>query len=93
MVNNASFDGVYLSRKGYGRMRSVIFKPDPQPVVERLRYWIPTGTTLESRHDDPISENSWYARLTVNGACRLENLGYNGLKKHADASAMPIKVG
>jgi len=93
MVNNASFDGVYLNRKGYGMMRSVIFKPDPHPVVDRLRYWIAFGTTPESRHDNPVAENSWYARVTVNGACRLENLGYNGLKKHADACAMSIQAG
>ncbi|HVP20952.1 MAG TPA: alpha-L-arabinofuranosidase C-terminal domain-containing protein [Anaerolineaceae bacterium] len=93
LVNNASFDGVYLSRKGYGMMRSLIFKPDPHPLVDRLRYWIPTGTTLESRHDDPVAENSWYARVTVNGACRLENLGYNGVKKRANDCAMSIQAG
>jgi alpha-L-arabinofuranosidase len=93
LVNNASFDGVYLSRKGYGMMRSVIFKPDPHPVVDRLRYWNATGTTPESRHDDPVAENSWYVRVNVNGTCRLENLGYNGLKKHADVCAMFIQSG
>jgi alpha-L-arabinofuranosidase len=93
MVNNGSFDGMYLSRKGYGMMRSVIFKPDPHKVVDRLRYWIATGTTLESRHDDPVAENSWYARATVNGVCHLENLGYNGLKTQADACAMSIQTG
>ena len=92
LVNNASFDGMYLGRKGYGMMRSVIFKPEPHPVVDRLRFWIPTGATLESRHDDPVAENSWYARVTVNSACRLENLGYNGLKKHAGACAMSIQA-
>jgi alpha-N-arabinofuranosidase len=93
LVNNASFDGIYLSRKGYGMMRSVIFKPEPQKVVDRLRYWNAIGTTLESRHDDPVAENSWYARVTVNGACSLENLGYNGLKKHSGACAMSIQTG
>ncbi len=93
MVNNASFDGVYLDRKGYGMMRSVIFKPEPHAVVDRLRYWIPTGAKLESLQDDPAAENSWYARVTVNGPCRLENLGFNGVNKHPDACAMSIQVG
>lgn len=93
LVNNASFDGVYLNRKGYGMMRSIILKPDPQAVVDRLRYWNAIGTTFESRHDDPAAENSWYARVSVNGACSLENLGYNGLKKHAGACAMSIQAG
>jgi alpha-L-arabinofuranosidase len=93
LVNNASFDGVYLSRKGYGMMRSVIFKPDPHQVVDRLRYWIPIGIKLESCHDDPVAENSWYARVSVEGAGRLENLGYNGGKKHPKACAMSIQSG
>lgn len=93
IVNNASFDGLYLSRKGYGMMRSIMFKPEPHIVIDRLRYWKAAGTTLESRHDNPVAENSWYARVTVNGAGRLENLGYNGLKKHAGACAMSIQAG
>jgi len=92
MVNNASFDGVYLSRKGYGMMRSVIFKPDPKAVVDRTRYWIPIGTKLESRHDDPVVGNSWYVRLPVEKQCRIENLGYNGSKKHPKAYAISIKT-
>lgn len=93
LVNNASFDGVYLSRKGYGPMRSLILKPDPVPVVDRLRYWIASGATLESRHDDPVAENSWYARVGIQGAGRLENLGFNGLRKQARTCAMSILAG
>ena len=93
LVNNASFDGVYLSRKGYGMMRSVILKPDPRAVVDRLRYWIPTGVKLESCHDSPVAENSWYARVAVDGPGRLENLGYNGAKKHLKACGMSIQTG
>jgi alpha-N-arabinofuranosidase len=93
MVNNASFDGVYMSRKGYGMMRSIILKPDPIKVVDRLRFWIPVGIKLESCPDDPAAVNSWYARISVDGSGRLENLGYNGGKKHLDACAMSIQAG
>lgn len=95
MVNNASFDGVYLSRKGYGFWRSILFKVTPHEVIDRLRFWSIAGGTLGSRHDEPAAPNSWYARVRPAGAgpCRLENLGYNGGTRHAAAYAMAIRAG
>jgi len=93
LVNNSSFDGVYLSKKGYNSLISFLLKPDPQPVVDRLRYWTLSGGQLASRHDDPVTENSWYARVQVEGQARLENLGFNGGKRHVQACAMSIQAG
>jgi alpha-N-arabinofuranosidase len=93
MVNNASFDGIYLSRKGYGFFRSIIFKPDPHSVVDRLRYWKLSGGQMTSLHDNPVAENSWYARIQVSRQAHLENLGFNGGKGKAGSCAMSIKSG
>ena len=48
---------------------------------------------MESLHEDPAAENSWYARVHVDGQCRLENLGYNGGKRQRAACAMSILGG
>jgi alpha-L-arabinofuranosidase len=74
-------------------LRSMILKPEPRVVIDRLRYWIANGTKLESAHDDPVAKNSWYARVPVEGYCRLENLGYNGAKEQSQANAMSIQAG
>lgn len=93
LVSNASFDGVYLSRKGYGMMRSVFFKPDPRAVVDRLRFWRAKGLVLESLHDDPVAENSWYARVKAERPGQLENLGFNGVGSRRHECAMSIRQG
>jgi hypothetical protein len=93
MVNNASFDGVYVSRKGYGLMRSIFFKPDPVAVVDRLRFWITKGQSLESHGEDPVAENSWYARVKVEQNGQLENLGFNGVGRHRREGAMAVRQG
>jgi alpha-L-arabinofuranosidase len=93
MVNNFSFDGIYLNRKGYSDILAFIFKPEPRAVYDRLRYWNLFGGSMKSFHEDPVAENSWYAHIEVKGQCRLENFGYNGLKCHSDACAMSIRAG
>jgi alpha-L-arabinofuranosidase len=93
LVSNASFDGAYLSRKGYGMWRSIIFKPDPHTVVDRLRFWVAKGLALESHHEDPVAENSWYARVRVGQQGQLENLGFNGVGRHRHDCAMSIRQG
>jgi alpha-L-arabinofuranosidase len=95
-VNNGSFDGVYVSQKGrglLGLLRTFVFKPEQRAVHDRLRYWHFNGKALESCHEDPAAENSWYARLYVDGPCRLVNLGFNGLKHHPTACAISILAG
>ena len=92
MVNNFSFDGIYLNRKGYGQAAGFLFKAEPHAISDRLRYWNLSSGRLESCHEDPIAENSWYARVHADGQCCLENHGYNGTKKHAKACAMSIKA-
>lgn len=93
LVNNYSFDGIYLSRKRYGEFRAFLFKPDPQQAVDRLRYWHVDRGRLESRHDGAITPESWYARLSVDGCSRLENHGYNGRTADSRRCAMAISAG
>ncbi len=92
MVNNYSFDGVFLQKGGtWTAVKSFLFKSRLRPVYDRLRYWQLSGDgRLESLHDRPLSPNSHYARLTVQGACRLNNLGYNGGRDWKDRGAMGI---
>jgi alpha-L-arabinofuranosidase len=78
MVNNYSFDGVYLDRK------------KKQPVLDPLRFWHVSNGRMQSLSDDPLSANSRHARLTVMPGCTLENLGYNGSKANGGACAMSI---
>ena len=93
LVNNYSFDGIYLSRKRYGEFRAFLFKPDPKPAIDRLRYWHVDRGVLESRHDGAITPESWYARLSVDGHRPLENHGYNGGTADSNRCAMAIAVG
>lgn len=67
MVNNSSFDGIYLSGKKYPEPIAMRFKPEPHEVIDRLRYWDIRGGKLESMHEDPAAENSRYARIQVEG--------------------------
>ena len=94
MVVNNSFDAIYMGKKNFfvwamvlGVHGQINLKPD------RLRNWSISGGRLESLHEMPVSESSWYARVHANGKCRLENLGYNGFKKNAGACAMSIEEG
>lgn len=90
LVNNHSFDGVYYTTDPKAKRR---FSKENREVIDRLRYWQVTGGKISSRHDDPLAQNSWYARINVEGTCRLENLGYNGGRAHADQPAMSITSG
>ena len=81
MVNNFSFDGVYLDNASC------------RPVYDALRYWQHEGISLEAGKENPLSESSGYARIGCSGQGRLINLGYNGLKAHAREGAMFIKAG
>jgi len=90
MVNNYSFDGIYYTTDPKARRR---FSRKNREMVDRLRYWAISGGKIESNHDDPLAENSWYARINVEGSCRLENLGYTGGRAHASEPAMSILAG
>lgn len=94
LVANNSFDAVYMGKKNFfvwamtfGLHNQIELMPD------RLRNWSVSGGRLESLHETPMTENSWYARVQSNGKCRLENLGYNGFKKNISACAMSIVDG
>ena len=93
MVNNPSFEGSYINTKKSSMIKSAIFKSDVPEIFDRLRYWQLTGGKLESQHEDPAAENSWYARVHVDGHCHLENLGYNGAKRQRKACALSIREG
>ncbi len=92
MVNNYSFDGVYLEKGGaMVSIKSFLFKKPLKPVHGRLRYWNATGGgKVESLNERPLAKNSFYARISANGACRIENLGYTGGKDNKDKCAMGI---
>ena len=94
IVANNSFDAVYMGKKNFfvfamtfGLRGPIDLKPD------RLRHWSVSSGRLESLHEKPVSESSWYARVHAVGKCRLENLGYNGFKKNIKACAMSIVAG
>lgn len=89
MINNHSFDGIYLE-KGFDTQMTLA-KKKPDFIADRLRYWEIEGGTLESLCDDPASEsNPWYARITVSEKCKLSNKGYNGGMKNRGKCAMNI---
>lgn len=87
LVMNYSFEDTYIDQKTTEISLTSAKKP-AAIQADRLRYWHGTGCTLESRESDGISENSWYARITVSPDGTLSNLGYNGGKKHAGKCAM-----
>ena len=92
MVCNNSFDGVYLKNGGvFTLIQSFLFKRPLNPVHQPLRHWIVNGSgQIASSSDRPLAANSWYAKVSVNGAYRLENLGYNGGKANRNKCAMGI---
>ena len=94
MVNNHSFDGVYMDNKGMNNFSIILgITKHINPKIDRLRYWTCTEGTIESSFENPVSENSWYARIKVQKECRLENKGYNGGKINANKCAMSIVKG
>jgi alpha-N-arabinofuranosidase len=93
MVNNPSFDARFIQKMNNPVLKFFIVKFKESEVIDRLRYWQLTGGKLESLHEDPAAENSWYARVHVDGQCRLENLGYNGAKRRRNACAISIREG
>ena len=78
MVMNYSFEGVFLDRKR------------EQRTIDPLRGWAFSGKEMRGEGEDPLHENSRYARLTVQGEAVLSNLGFNGDKAYADKGAMSI---
>lgn len=83
MVNNYSFDGVYMDKHTYGA------------VSDPLRYWKASAAAFASGNapESAISSNSRYAAVTVEGSATLQNLGYNGGRKNKNKPAMYIAEG
>jgi len=94
MVNNHSFDGVYMDIKGISLFSMVLgITKQVNNKIDRLRYWNCTDGEMESLQIDPVSANSWYAGIKSNGKCRIDNKGYNGEKKNAKMCAMSVVSG
>jgi len=94
MVNNHSFDGVYMDNKGINTATILLrITKRIKPKIDRLRYWNCKDGTIASLIEKTVSPNSWYARVNSKGKCRLENLGYNGAAKHSKECAMSIRKG
>ena len=81
MVNNYSFDGVYLDRQ------------EIRAVEEPLRYWRFEGERMTSGTEKALSKNSKYARIVVREKASLINYGYSGQQKGWEIPSMSIKEG
>ena len=81
MVNNYSFDGVYLDRQ------------EIRAVEEPLRYWRFEGGRMTSGTEKALSKNSKYARIVVREKASLINYGYSGQQKGWEIPSMSIKEG
>ena len=68
MVMNYSFEGVFLDRK------------TEQRTIDPLHGWTFCGKAISSETEQPLHENSRYARLVVDGEAALTNLGFNQYK-------------
>lgn len=66
MINNYSFDGVYMDKENYSA------------VSDPLRYWESTCVSFSCKAEDGLSENSLYARVYVEKEGTLTNYGYHG---------------
>ena len=69
MVNNYSFDGVYLDRQ------------EIRAAEEPLRYWRFEGERMTSGTEKALSKNSKYARIVVREKASLINYGYSGQQR------------
>lgn len=78
MVDNYSFDGVYMDPETNKR------------VEDPLRYWEFEGENFQSGNTFSISHASKYATISVDGHAKLINRGYNGRNKQKDQCAMSI---
>ena len=79
LVNNWSFDGVYLDRSGgKNRFATAVFKKNGSGVSDPLRHWRVIGGALQDRSTDGAHDGARFARLRVNGSARVLNDGYPG---------------
>lgn len=95
MVRNYSFDEVYLDdRRGNDIcfVTGIIKSHEPLKKEKKpLRFWNCTEGALTAGTEKPVSENSVYGRVTVEGKARLENGGYGS--RHYKNCAMPVLPG
>lgn len=94
MVNNHSFDGVYMRNKRvnlFTMMTKITRKINT--MEDRLRYWDCIGGSIKSLNTNPAAPNSWYARVHSNGSCQIENLGYQGNTSDSRNCSMSIVEG
>ena len=94
MVNNHSFDGVYMNNKRLNSF-TVITKITRKikTIEDRLRHWKCINGTIKSLNTNPAAQNSWYARVHSNGGCKIENLGYQGNDSNSINCSMSIVAG
>ena len=96
MVANYSFDDCYIHPAGSTMATAalhIMVKPKIHFVrtPDRLRHWHCEGGKLVSLTDGRDEYRGWYARVTPNRSCKLENLGYNGSRKNKARCAMGIR--
>lgn len=80
LINNYSFDGVYLDKETFGA------------VSDPLRYWDAGCASFTSEGADGVDKNSLYARVSIAGKGSLTNYGYHG-GQHGIRPAMSILPG
>ncbi|MEW9870741.1 alpha-L-arabinofuranosidase C-terminal domain-containing protein [Arthrobacter sp. HS15c] len=78
MVNNHSFDGVYLDRRLYSDRIALFTKRRPRRKIDRTRHWVISDGRLASSRDDAPAQGQHFGRVTSFGTAKLENPGYPG---------------
>lgn len=77
LINNYSFDGIYMDKKTYGA------------ISDPLRYWDSTCMSFTSGFEDGLDKNSLYARVQIAEKGTLANYGYHS-GQHGVRAAISI---
>ena len=88
LVNNYSFDAVYLDRRLHSEALAFATRRRPRRIPDRTRHWRITGGDLASCDEDPLAPGTFFGRVVSHGAAVLENRGYPG-----NRAAIPARAG
>ncbi|PPJ21626.1 hypothetical protein C5E45_31025 [Nocardia nova] len=90
LVNNHSFEGVYLDRRLHSEFVAVVTRRRPRRKFDRARHWSISGGRLEVLDDEPVAAGGHFARLHSGGTAVLSNPGYPG---DGGTPSMPARSG
>lgn len=77
LVNNHSFEGVYLDPK-HKELRALALRTPTTEHLDRARHWESSGATLTVRGDGAVAPHGHYGRLAGRAGATLINNGYPG---------------